>query len=152
MQRSALRPRLWLWQLKISSDTQAFNSEIANPMMKTSKPLLLYSSSTRLRSSSLQPATTKTRKVITETRPKTTLHKVSILGVESLFVDGFSCTPPRTARISGLKSQVLKPSWVKNDSEKWSRFFFFEIEWALSELLLPIAKKLAQKDWIGLAG
>lgn len=40
-----------------------------------SSPPRRNSSSTRLRSSSLQPATTKTRKVITETRPKTTLHK-----------------------------------------------------------------------------
>ena len=73
-------------------------------MMKTSKPLLLYSSSTRLRSSSLQPATTKTRKVITETRPKTTLHKVSILGVESLFVHGFA---------RGLKNPSSKQNLMK---------------------------------------
>jgi hypothetical protein len=30
--------------------------------------------------------------------------------------------------VSGLKSQVLKPKiWFKNDDEKWSRIFYFEI-------------------------
>ena len=55
-------------------------------------------------------------------------------------------TPPRTTRISGLKSQVLKPTFlVQNNGEKWSRFFCFEIHRAPSELLLPSAKKSAQK-------
>ena len=34
---------------------------------------------------------------------------------------------------------------VKNDDEKWSRIFHFEIERAPLELLLPSAKKSAQK-------
>ena len=38
-------------------------------------------------------------------------------------------TPPRTHRINGVKSQILKPTfWLKNDDEKWSRFFYFEIQ------------------------
>ena len=37
-------------------------------------------------------------------------------------------TPLRTARISGLKCQVLKwPFWLKYDGEKWSRKNYFEI-------------------------
>ena len=44
-------------------------------------------------------------------------------------------TPPRTPRISGLKSQVLKPTFlIKNDDEKWYRIFFFEIPLAPSEI------------------
>jgi hypothetical protein len=39
----------------------------------------------------------------------------------------------------------------KNDGEKWSRIFYFEIHPAPSELLLPSAKKSAQKGCIGLA-
>jgi hypothetical protein len=35
--------------------------------------------------------------------------------------------------------------WLKNEGEKWSRFFYFEIERAPSELLLPSAKKMAEK-------
>ena len=31
--------------------------------------------------------------------------------------------------------------WLKNDGEKWSRIFYFEIHRAPSELLLPSAKK-----------
>ena len=67
-------------------------------------------------------------------------------------------TPPRTHRISGLKSHVLKPTFLAiNDGEKWSRIFYFEILLARSELLLPSAKKSAQKgrrlNWPGrLAG
>jgi hypothetical protein len=37
------------------------------------------------------------------------------------------------------------PFWLKNDDEKWSKFFYFEIERAPSELLLASAKKSAQK-------
>ena len=47
-------------------------------------------------------------------------------------------TPPRTPRISGLKSQVLKPTfWLKNDDEKWSRIFHFEIPLAQVQKNLP---------------
>ena len=92
-------------------------SPLSDLNRETSKPLLLYSSSTRLRSSSLQPATTKTRKVITETRPKTTLHKVSILGVESLFVHGFA---------RGLKNLgVNKILWKLEILEKFIQFLKF---------------------------
>ena len=54
-------------------------------------------------------------------------------------------TPPRTARISGLKSFKSRNNyfWLKNDDEKWSRIFYFEILRAPSELLLPSAKKSA---------
>ena len=43
--------------------------------------------------------------------------------------------------------------WLKNDGEKWSRFFLnFKTQRALLELLLPSAKIPATKGWIGLAG
>ena len=35
--------------------------------------------------------------------------------------------------------------WLRNDGEKWSRTFYFEILLAPSELLLPSTKKSAQK-------
>ena len=55
-------------------------------------------------------------------------------------------TPPRTPRISRLKPQILKPTFlVKYDGEKWSSFFYFEILLAPSELLLPSAERSAQK-------
>ena len=59
-------------------------------------------------------------------------------------------TPPRTARISGLKSWN-DHFWLKSGGEKWSRKNYFEIPRAPSELLLPSAEKSAQKGWIGLA-
>ena len=35
---------------------------------------------------------------------------------------------PRTNRVSGQKSHVLKPTFLaENDGEKWSRFFHFQI-------------------------
>ena len=35
-------------------------------------------------------------------------------------------TPTKTPRLSGLKSQVLKPTFLlKNDDEKWPRIFLF---------------------------
>ena len=41
-------------------------------------------------------------------------------------------TPPRTPTIRGLKSQVLKQTLeIKNDVEKWSKFFYFQILLAL---------------------
>ena len=44
-------------------------------------------------------------------------------------------TPARTHLISGLKSRVLKlPFLTKNDGEKWSRIFYFEILLAPSEI------------------
>ena len=44
-------------------------------------------------------------------------------------------TPPTTPRISGLKSQVWNQHfWVKNDGEKWSRIFYFEILGAPSKI------------------
>ena len=57
------------------------------------------------------------------------------------------CTLARTQFISGLKSQVLKLVffWLKNDVLKWSRIFYFKIQWALLELLLPSVKGFAQK-------
>ena len=52
--------------------------------------------------------------------------------------------------------KILKENWhhfwLKNDGEKWSRKKYFKIQWWPSELLLPSAKKSAQKGWIGLAG
>ena len=54
-------------------------------------------------------------------------------------------TPARTHSISGLKSRVLKFTFLAyNDGEKWPRIFYFEIHRAPSELLLPSAKKSAQ--------
>jgi hypothetical protein len=54
--------------------------------------------------------------------------------------------------ISVLRSSALPPcsrvvdGELKNDDgEKWSRIFYFEIHQAPSELLLPSAKKFAQK-------
>ena len=41
-------------------------------------------------------------------------------------------TPPRTSRMSGLKSQVLKPTF--GDGEKWSRILYFEILLVHSEI------------------
>ena len=47
----------------------------------------------------------------------------------------FIVTPPRTHKISGLKSQVLKPTFLlKTDDEKWSRIFYLEILLAPSEI------------------
>ena len=44
-------------------------------------------------------------------------------------------TPAITHSISGLKSRVLKlPFWLKNDGEKRSRIFYFEIHRAPSEI------------------
>ena len=55
-------------------------------------------------------------------------------------------TLPRTPRISGLKSQVLKPTFLSlKNGKKWSRFFYFEILLAPSKLLLPSAKQSAWK-------
>ena len=54
---------------------------------------------------------------------------------------------------SGLKSQVLKPTFKKkDDGEKCSRIFYFKILLAPLGLLLPSAKRSVQKGWIGLAG
>ena len=58
-------------------------------------------------------------------------------------------TPPRTPRISRLKSQILKPTFLSG------RFFYFEILQAPSQLLLPIAKRSCPEslNWPGrLAG
>ena len=64
----------------------------------------------------------------------------------SVLKDQQPITSLRTPRISGLKSQVMKPTFLsKNDGEKWSRIFYFEILLAPSKLLLPSAKKSAQK-------
>ena len=53
-------------------------------------------------------------------------------------------TPARTLSISGLKSRVLKlPFRLKNDGEKWSRIFYFEIHRTPSE----IAARLIQPFW-----
>ena len=62
-------------------------------------------------------------------------------------------TPPRMDRISRQNLRSWKQHfWLKNDGEKWSRIFYFEIPLAPSELLLPSANKSAQKGWIGLVG
>ena len=53
-----------------------------------------------------------------------------------------SGTPPRTARISELKSSLGTTIFgLKSGPE----FFYFEVERAPSELLLASAKKSAQK-------
>ena len=41
-------------------------------------------------------------------------------------------TPPRTTRISGLKSQILKPTFLS--SKWWWKVVYFEIPWAPSEI------------------
>ena len=61
------------------------------------------------------------------------------------FVKNSQSTPVRTHSISGLKSQVLKLTFLTYDGEKWSRIFYFEIQQAPSELLLPSANKSTQK-------
>ena len=66
--------------------------------------------------------------------------------IEGSFWQKGQLTSPRTPRIGGLKSQVLKPYFsVKDDGEKWSRFFYFETLLAPSELLPPSAGRSAQK-------
>ena len=59
----------------------------------------------------------------------------------------FPFTLPRTHRISGLKSQVLKPTffYLKMMVKSGLDFFYFEILLVPSELLLPSTKKSAQK-------
>ena len=42
-------------------------------------------------------------------------------------------------------SLLIQHFWFKNDGEKWSRIFCFEIQRASSELLLPSAKKIHQR-------
>ena len=56
-------------------------------------------------------------------------------------------TPPQTHSINGLKSEVFKPTFfqLKMDDEKWSRFSYFEILLAPSEMLLPSTTESAQK-------
>ena len=49
-------------------------------------------------------------------------------------------TPPRTHSTSGLKSWVLKKFWLKNNGENWYTLYYFEIQQAPSELLLPSAE------------
>ena len=64
-------------------------------------------------------------------------------------------TPARTHFITGLKSRVLKLSFLTlKEGEKWSRIFYFEIHRAHSELLLPSAKICPERlNWPGrLAG
>ena len=46
-------------------------------------------------------------------------------------------------KISDLETTIFE--LCKYDGEKWSNFFYFEILLAPSELLLPSAKKAAQK-------
>ena len=53
-------------------------------------------------------------------------------------------TPARTYFISGLKSRVLKFTFLaENDGEKRPRIIYLEIHWTPSELLLHSAKKSA---------
>ena len=59
-------------------------------------------------------------------------------------------TPARTDSISGLEPRVLKLAFLA-----WSRIFYFEIQRAPSELLLPSATKICPErlNWPGrLAG
>ena len=51
-----------------------------------------------------------------------------------------------------ILTEIWHHFWLKNDDEKWSRKNYFKIPRWPSELLLPSAKKFAQKGWIGLAG
>ena len=56
--------------------------------------------------------------------------------------------------ISGLKSQVLKPTFLpENDDEKWSRSFYFEIPLAPSEIPanLPGQFSLSEQIFLHLA-
>ena len=72
------------------------------------------------------------------------LHTCRIV-LESVHRNHWCFTLPRTPRIRGLNSQVLKLTLLsKNDDEKYSRTFFFEIPLAplQPELLLPSAKNL----------
>ena len=65
----------------------------------------------------------------------------------------FEHTPPRTARISGLKSQLLKRLFLaKNDGEKWSRIFYFKIKRAPSEIPanLPGQFSLSEQSFFAL--
>ena len=75
--------------------------------------------------------------------------KIHIL---KLMIKGLHCrflVPDNTQKIL---TEIWHNFWLKNDDEKWSRKNYFEIPWWPSELLLPSAKKSAQKGWIGLAG
>ena len=58
------------------------------------------------------------------------------LGILSVCCQKFvQSTPARIHSISGLKSQVLKLTFLAyNNGEKWSRFFYFEIQRAPSEI------------------
>ena len=64
-----------------------------------------------------------------------TFKHCALTGLELTIVAKRHITPPKTPRISRLKSQILKPP--VNDGEKLSSFFYFEILLAPSELLLP---------------
>ena len=44
-----------------------------------------------------------------------------------------------------ILTEIWHHFWVKNDGEKWSRKNYFKIQRWPSELLLPSAKKSAQK-------
>ena len=48
--------------------------------------------------------------------------------------------------IQKILMEISHHFWLKNDGEKWSRKNYFEIPRWPSELLLPSAKKSAQKD------
>ena len=76
-----------------------------------------------------------------------------ILWMRAVLLD---CTPPRMARISRLKSQVLKPTFVT--WKRWWKlksgleFFILKFQKPIQICCCPVQKKSAQKGWIGLAG
>jgi hypothetical protein len=51
-----------------------------------------------------------------------------------------------------ILTEIWHHFWLKIDGEKRSRKNYFKVQRWPSELLLPSAKKSAQKGWIGLAG
>ena len=61
-------------------------------------------------------------------------------------------TPARTHSISGLKSRVLKLTFLaQNDGQKWPRTFYFEIHRAPSEIPANLPARLIQPFWAELS-
>ena len=72
------------------------------------------------------------------------------VGIRIPAVVHLQATPTRPNSITKISSLEIVIFDLKNDGEKWSRFFYLEIQPAPSELLLLSAEKSAQKGWIGL--
>ena len=71
-----------------------------------------------------------------------------VLWQPQIFADQLTLsTPARPHFISGLKAQVLKLTfWDKNDSEKWSRFFFIlKFTEPLMSCCRPVQKNLPER-------